>query len=196
MSPIQHKFSSVLVSLLLAGCSASTQITHTQRSSIEQRLLVRSLARSLDQLDTVVLQGKTVAVDFYGLTPDKDFAKEFCIAWLQGRRIKVVADPSRAEVRLKVFAPVLGVDQGQSFFGMPSLTVPFLGVTMPEIALFKSAIHQGYAEIQMYTIDGASGDLLTRSPRTVGESAYNQYTILVMLNFSRTDLDEPEDGVH
>jgi len=86
------------------------------------------LDRSLDQLDIVALQGKTVAVDFYGLTPDKDFAKEFCIAWLQGRRIKVVADPSRADV----FAPVLGVDQGQSFFGMPSLTVPFLGVTMPE----------------------------------------------------------------
>jgi len=151
---------------------------------------------SLDQLDIVALQGKTVAVDFYGLTPDKDFAKEFCIAWLQGRRIKVVADPSRADVRLKVFAPVLGVDQGQSFFGMPSLTVPFLGVTMPEIALFKSATYQGYAEIQMYTIDGASGDFLTRSPRSVGESAYNQYTILVMLNFDRTDLDEPEDGVH
>lgn len=136
MSPIHHKFSSLFVSLWLAGCSASTQVTHTQRSSIEQRLLVRSLDRSLDQLDTVALQ-ETVAVDFYGLTPDKDFAKEFCIAWLQGRRIKVVADPSRADVRLKVFAPVLGVDQGQSFFGMPSLTVPFLGVTMPEIALFK-----------------------------------------------------------
>jgi hypothetical protein len=79
---------------------------------------------------------------------------------------------------------------------MPSVTVPFLGVTMPEIALSNPATHQGYVEIQIYTLDGASGDLLTRSPRAVGESAYNQYTILVMLNFSRTDLDEPEDAVH
>ncbi len=45
MSPMHHKFSSLFVSLWLAGCSASTQVTHTQRSSIEQRLLVRSLDR-------------------------------------------------------------------------------------------------------------------------------------------------------
>jgi hypothetical protein len=111
--------------------------------------------------------------------------KGFSCVYLQG------SAPSTEGVR-----SFLGVDQGQSFFGMPSLTVPFLGVTTPEIALFKSAAHQGYAEIQIYTLDGASGDLLTRSSRAVGESAYNQYTILVILNFSRTDLDDPEDAVH
>ena len=63
---------------------------------------------------------------------------------------------------------------------------------MPEIALSNPATHQGYAEIQIYTLDGASGDLLTRSPR--GRRIGLQ-SVLVMLNFRRTDLDEPEDGV-
>jgi hypothetical protein len=182
------------VALLIAGCSASTQITHTPRSTIEQRLLVQSLDRSLQKLDTQPLQGKTVGVEFYGLTPDKDFAKEFTVAWLQERKVKIVADVQKADVRLKIFAPVLGVDQGQSFFGMPAVTVPVLGFTVPEIALFKSVSHHGYAALEMYSIDRSSGDFLGKTPRTVGEAAYDQYTILVLINFKRTDLDDRESG--
>jgi len=42
---------------------------------------------------------------------------------------------------------------------------------------------------RMYTIDNPSGNFLARSPRAVGEAAYNQYTILILVNFNRDDLD-------
>ena len=111
-----RKTSSIILILcilaLLAGCGISTQITNTQRSSIEQQLLVRSLERALAALDVRQLRGKIVSVDFYGLTPDKDFAKEFFTAWLQGQQIQIATDPKAAQLHLKVFASVLGVDQG------------------------------------------------------------------------------------
>ena len=50
--------------VLLTGCAVSTQISNTQRSSVEQRLLVRSFERALATLDTQEFKGKTVAVDF------------------------------------------------------------------------------------------------------------------------------------
>lgn len=178
------------VALLICGCSATTQVTHTPRSSIEQRLLVQSLDRALDKVDVEPLQGKTVGVEFFALTPDKDFAKEFVTAWLQTRKIKVVGDVQKAEVRVKIFAPVLGVDQGQTFFGVPTVTVPILGFTVPEIALFKSMNHRGYAALEMYSIDNPSGDFLKKSPRTVGEAEYNQYTVLILVHFNRNDLDD------
>jgi hypothetical protein len=81
---------------LLAGCAVSTQVTNTPRSSIEQRLLVRSLERALATLDTQQFKGKIVTVDFYGLTPDKDFAKEFFTAWLQEQRVSTTNDPKEA----------------------------------------------------------------------------------------------------
>ena len=180
--------------LLLAGCSASMQITHTPRSTIEQRLLVRSLDRSLQKLDTEPLQGKTVSVEFYGLTPDKDFAREFTVAWLQERKIKVVDERNGAQVLLKIFAPVLGVDQGQTFFGVPPVTVPFVGFTVPEIALFKMVTHHGYAALEMYSIETPGGDFLGKTPRTVGEANYDQYTILILISFKRSDLDDQESG--
>ena len=109
----------------LAGC-ATVQVTNTARSSIEERLLISSLERALAALSIESLQGKTVAIDFYGLTSDKDFAKEFCTAWLRGKQVHLATDAREADLRLKIFAPVLGVDQGGAFVGVPSVTVPVL----------------------------------------------------------------------
>jgi hypothetical protein len=77
--------------LLVAGCAVSTQITPTARSSVEQKLLVRALERALDGLDSRAFHGKTVAMEFYGLTPDKDSARELFIARLQSRGSRVPA---------------------------------------------------------------------------------------------------------
>ena len=98
--------------VMLTGCAISTQISNTQRSSVEQRLLVRSFERALGTLDTQELKGKTVVVDFHSLSPDNDFMKEFFTAWLQGQEVEIATDPKQAQLHLKVFAPVLAVDQG------------------------------------------------------------------------------------
>jgi len=125
------------VSMLISGCAFSTQVTNTPRSSIEQGLLITSLERGLARLDTKHLKGATVAVEFYGLTSDKDFAREFLTAWLQSNQVQIVTNPRAAQLRLKVFVPVFAVDQAQSSIGSPSFTVPFLGITIPKISLFK-----------------------------------------------------------
>ena len=175
---------------MVASCAVSTQITNTPRSSIEQRLLVRALERALANLNTHQFSGKTVAIDFYGLTTDKDFAKEFFTAWLQGQRVRVATDPSQAQLRLKVFASVLGVDQGQSFFGVPAFTVPVLGFVVPEVSLFKDVKHSGYAEIKIATIDNVTGEFVEESVPSIGTALHDDYTILIVVHFTRTDLEK------
>jgi hypothetical protein len=178
--------------IVATGCAVTNQITKTSRSSIEQRLLVRALERALAGIDGEQLRGKTVAVDFYGLTSDRDFAREFFIAWLQSQRVRIAEDSRQAELRLKVFASALGVDQGQSFIGAPSFTVPLIGFVMPEIPLFKNVRHSGHAEIKIATIDGQSGEFIDESTRAVGTSNHDDYTLLIVVHFTRTDLDESE----
>ena len=114
---------------LLAGCAVSTQVTNTPRSSIEQRLLVRSLERALATLDTQQFKGKIVTVDFYGLTPDKDFAKEFFTAWLQEQRVSTTNDPKEAQLRLKVFALFSGWTKGSRLLVLTRL--PFRSWVWP-----------------------------------------------------------------
>ena len=174
----------------LTGCAISTQISNTQRSTVEQRLLVRSFERALATLDTQEFKGKTIAVDFYGLTSDKDFMKEFFTAWLQAQQVQIATDPKQAQLQLKVFAPVLGVDQGQSFVGAPAFTVPILGVAIPEISLFKDVRHTGHAEVKIYTIDGDTGKFIDQSRPAIGEAQYDDYTIMIVVHFTRSDIEE------
>jgi len=176
--------------VMLTGCAISTQISNTQRSTVEQRLLVRSFERALATLDTQEFKGKTVAVDFYGLTPDKDFMKELFIAWLQGQQVQIATDPKQAQLQLKVFAPVLGVDQGQSFVGAPAFTVPILGFAIPEISLFKDVKHSGYAEVKIYTIDADTGKFIDQSRPAIGQAQYDDYTIMIVGHFTRSDIEE------
>jgi hypothetical protein len=176
--------------VLFTGCAISTQISNTQRSGVEQRLLVRSFERALATLDTQTFKGKTVAVDFYGLTPDKEFMKEFFTAWLQGQQVQIATDPKQAQLQLKVFVPALAVDQGQSFVGAPAFTVPVLGFAIPEISLFKNVRHSGYAEVKVYMIEGGTGKFVDQSPPAIGESQYDDYTIMIVGHFTRSDIEE------
>jgi hypothetical protein len=182
----------VSLSVALSGCAVTNQITKTPRSTIEQRLLVQALDRALSDIDVRQLQGKTVAVDFYGLTADKDFAKEYFTAWLQSQGVRIPDDWRQAQLRLKVFAAALGVDQGQSFVGSPSFTVPLIGFVMPEIALFRNIRHSGHAEIKVATIDSQTGEFVDETGRAVGTSRHDDYTLLIIVHFTRTDLEEPQ----
>lgn len=174
---------------LLAGCAATAQITNTPRSSIEQELLVRALDRAMAKLDTRELTNKTVMIDFYGLTPDKDFAREYFTAWLQARGVRVTANPKLAQLRVKAFASVLAVDQGQSFLGAPSFTVPIIGFGVPEIPLFKNIEHSGHAELKISVADEKSGEFVAESVPAIGTTKHDDYTLLIIIHFTRTDVE-------
>jgi hypothetical protein len=178
--------------LLLTGCAASAQITNTPRSSIEQELLVRALDRAMAKLDVQQLTDKTVAIEFYGLTPDKDFAREYFTAWLQAHRVRITSDSRLAQLKLKVFASVPAVDQGQSFLGSPSFTVPIIGFGIPEIPIFKNIEHSGHAELKMSITDAQSGEFVTESLSARGTTTHDDYTLLIIVHFTRTDLEKQQ----
>jgi hypothetical protein len=175
---------------LIAGCAVSTQITNTPRSVIEQQLLVRALQRAVFAIDTQQFKEKTVAVEFSRLTPDKDFARSFFIAWLQSQRVRIAANPTLAQLHLQVFASVLAVDQGQSFVGTPAFTVPLIGITIPEIALFRDVKHSGHAEIKIFATDGETGDFVGASAPAIGKSNHDDFTLLIIVHFTHTDLEK------
>jgi hypothetical protein len=176
---------------MLAGCAAATQITNSARSGIEQKLLVQALERSFKRIDPALFRQRTVLVEFYGLTPDKDFARELFIAWLHKNRARTTGTSREAELRLKVFASVLAVDRGHSFFGTPAFTVPLVGFAVPEIPVFRKVSHVGHAEVKISTTDGDSGDFIAESPGAIGKAHHDDYTLFIVIHFTRKDLDKP-----
>jgi hypothetical protein len=171
----------------LGGCAMTP--TATARSAIEQRLLSRSLERAIAQIDVEPFKGKRVFLDLAALTADQTYARTYVASELRQRGVHVVSDASESEVRIQVVAPGLGVDQGETFFGVPATAVPLLSIPIPEIALFKWTRHRGLTEVKFYAYDSKDSRPFEVAPRAIGHSRYSQFIILLIIRFTTDDLD-------
>jgi hypothetical protein len=50
--------------------------------------------------------------------------------------------------------------------------------------------NRGHAEIQVYTLDADTGEFIGRSPATTGGAKYDDYTILILVHFNISDIDQ------
>ena len=181
----------VAVAGLGAACTTA-RATATTRSSIEQRLLVRSLERAAVRLDTTSLIGQRVRIELFTLTNDAYFAREFMRARLETRGVRFAGPGEEADVSIQVFAAALAVDTADTLVGLPAMQAPILAVPIPEIALFKLERSRGHVEVQTYAYDG-SGRLVTRLRDAKGEARYDRITLLIFISFTRTDIDDPPE---
>jgi len=56
-------------------------------------------------------------------------------------------------------------------------------VTIAEIPLFRDV-----TAVQSYTIEEDGGKFLDKSPKAVGQSEYDDYTVLIIIHFTRNDM--------
>ena len=182
----------VVVVLALSGCT-TVKITGTERSSIEQRLMVRAIERAVYQMDTASLAGKRVRVRMFGLTADQFFAEQFVAARLHLRDVNVVREGDPADIVMRIFATALAVDNDSTLVGLPATQVPVLAIPFPEIALFKAERSRGHAEVQVYAYDD-QGRFLGPMRSAFGEARYARYTILIAISFGVSDLGQPLGG--
>jgi len=177
------------VACLLLGCSLSAGFVPTQPSGVTQQLLIRSLERGLARLDLGRFAGRSVDVDVFVQAGDQAFVQEFVVAWLKAHGARVVANAPA--LRLKVFASVLGTDRGETLIGIPAFQAPVVNVPFPEIALFKWTRNRGQSELRVYALDGKTEDFVEQLPLGVGHSKSDDFTVLLFIGFTRSDLDKP-----
>jgi hypothetical protein len=178
-----------LVALLLAGCATSTEIYPTSPSATSQLLVFRALERAVAALDLDRLRGRRIALEVVSQLYDHKFAAAYLETWLRTHAVAVGGE--NPDLRLQVYLLTLGTDRGQTFLGIPSFQVPVLSVPIPEIALFKWVRSRGRADVRIYAFDPATAAFVEALPDVTGRSKFDDYTILVVVAFSVTDVDEP-----
>jgi hypothetical protein len=180
--------------LMTAGCSAR-EVTVTRRSAVEQELIVRSLERAIARLDITPFAERRVLLELRALTEDQAFARDFVAARLQRRGVEVVTEEAKADLRLKVFATVLGVDRGETLLGIPALQAPIVSVPIPEIALFNWERYRGAVEVQVYVYDPGTDRLVGDVPAALGRAKFDRFKVLLVVSFTLSDLDERAEPV-
>jgi hypothetical protein len=152
--------------------------------------MIRSLERALGQLDLTRLQGAPVAVDVFVNVGNQTFVKEFVTAWLQAHGVRLV--PSFPELKVKVFASVFGTDSDHTLIGIPSFQVPVVNVPFPEIALFKWQRNRGQAEVRIFEFETKTDAVVGTQPPGVGRAKYDNFTILLIIGFTVSDVEKSE----
>ena len=185
---VRHALAVLALCILLGGCAFSSQLTPTQPPGITQQLVIRSLERALAGLDLNRFAGKRVALDVHIQAGNEAFVKAFVQTWLEAHGVRVTGDSPA--LKLRAFVSVLGTDKNERLIGIPSFQAPVIGVPVPEIALFKLVRNRGLAEVSIFAFDGATGEFVESTPTAVGLAKQNDYTFLLVISFTLTDVDE------
>ena len=197
---------SLIIMIGTWGCS-SVRMTTTERSILEQQLMVQGIARALDGFDLTQFYGKRVSLDVTGLSEDEvAFTKEYLHVhlgkngiqvitdknvYMDQNGVQVVTDKEDIDLKIKVLAPVLAVDQAETLVGTPQFT--FLGIPIPAIVIYRKVSNKSRAEIEMYVYDAKSDTMTTALPLGIGTASFDAYTVLFIISWTSTDIEQRED---
>lgn len=180
----------VALSVIATACTSPATVSPSQPSAVAQALTLRALERAVAKLDTAPLTGRHVAVDVKAQAGPEPFTKAFVETRLRERGVTVVWE--KQELNLQVLVGILGSNQGETFIGIPAFVVPLLGLPTPEIALFKWQRNRGLVEVQIYAFDAATTAFASKTPSGVGQSKFDNFTLLLFISFTLDDLEKRE----
>jgi hypothetical protein len=184
----------------LAGCSSTQKITQSQRTAVEQLLISEAVLRSLPteaEHALPVSPGSSVVLNTAGISiatgvsSDQVLLQKVLSGWLGHHGYLVQKYEEKAAYRINVIVDALGTELGGNFLGMPPSHSEIVPIALPELALYKAQYQSGYVKFYMDVFEVPSGRFIQSTPTFLGETYYNDYTLLLLFSFTSTDLESP-----
>ncbi|MGZ8386412.1 MAG: hypothetical protein ACXWWI_10650 [Nitrospira sp.] len=200
-----------ILTALITGCALEQEMSRTPRTAVEQVLLTQAVEQSLENLSVRLPEGVNVDVDATGLEsgrsplrmtnadlgaidrPSRDilYIRDVVAAELGRRGYRVSARDTESPYLVRGMAESFGTMQGTIFVGMPPVQSVLIPFSLPELTLYKNQSQSGYARLHLDIYDNRTGEFLGSTPKLVGRSFYNQYTLLIFATWNRTDVTAP-----
>lgn len=147
------------LTLLLAsiGCS-STRTSNTARTATEQVLLSAAIDRSLSNVSFEPLRSQKVFIDDKYLD---SVDKGYLMGTLRHRALAagaiLAATAAEADIVIEARSGGIGTDTEESFIGIPSVGVPGMPISIPDIKLVQRNTQHGMAKIGLVAYDPKTG---------------------------------------
>ena len=186
------------LALTVAACMGLAACT-TERASVplrtatEQLLISTAADRAASELSLAIPRNTKVFIDrqyFQGY--DDGYALNAIRTQFLRQGLAIVDDRKEAEAVVTVASGALSTDEKALLIGIPALQVPFFpigtSVSVPEIALFKTAQDKGMAKFVATGYDAKSGKLIATSDPQYGVSHQTNHTILLFFSWQTGDV--------
>lgn len=170
--------------LTAAGCTTirETQPTQTAR---EQLMMSRAADLASAKIDPNVPKGNAIYVDTSNFQNSDEYHTHYAVAQIRARLLsegyRLVGAADKADTIAEISTGALSIDQADTLFGVPSITVPIPlsgPVNTPEIALYKKARRTGVAKFDVSFFNAKTGDLQDVVGPVYGFSHYDRSSIM------------------
>lgn len=147
------------VALLLTsiGCS-SARTSNTARTATEQVLLSAAIDRSLSNVSFEPLRSQTVFIDEKYLD---SVDKGYLMGTLRHRALaagaRLAPTAADADIVIEARSGGIGTDTEESFIGIPSVGVPGMAISIPDIKLVQRNTQHGTAKIGLVAYNPKTG---------------------------------------
>ena len=208
------KVSSFVLSILTAlvtGCALEQEVSRTPRTAVEQVLLTQAVEQALVNLSVRLPDDVNVDVDAIALESDRSrlrmtnvdlgavdrpsrdllYVRDAVAAELGRRGYRISGRGTESPYSVRVMVESFGTMQGSVFVGMPPVQSVLIPFSLPELTLYRRQSQSGYARLHVDVYDNRTGEFLGSTPKLVGRTYFNQYTVLFFATWHRTDVMAP-----
>jgi len=182
----------ILAGLGLSACTTE-RASVPVRTASEELLISTAADRAASEMSLSIPKNTKVFIDrqyFQGY--DDGYAVNAIRTQFLRQGLAVVDDRKDAEAIVAVASGALSTDEKALLIGIPALQLPFLpigtSVSVPEIALFKTAQDKGIAKFVATGYDAKTGKLIASTDPQYGISHQTNHTVLLFFSWQTGDL--------
>jgi hypothetical protein len=186
----------ILAMSLLASACTTERASVPLRTATEELLISSAADRAASTLSLSIPKDTKVYIDRqYFQGTDDGYALNAIRTQFLKQGLNVVDDRAQAQAIVNVASGALSTDEKSLLIGIPALQVPALpvgtSVSVPEIALFKTAQDKGVAKFVATGYDAKTGKLIATSDPQYGFSHQTNHTIFLFFSWQTGDLVPP-----
>ncbi len=185
---------SLIILIIMSACSSTHKNTQSLRTAVEQLLISEAVITSLPQKAETPLPippGSKVAINTSGISLDQHIVRQAVSGWLGQHGYLVQDDKDAATYEVSVMVESLGTEYADTFFGIPPIQGGLLPISTPELAIYKAQYQTGYVKFHFDLFELPSGRFVQTTSPFIAEKYYNDYTVLFLFTFEKTDLVAP-----
>ena len=198
----------------LGGCALIQEVSKTPRTATEQLLLSQAVEQALVELALPLPEGTPVSLEVSGLQTDRAhlhmdeqdekfgvidspswdlaFVRDLVAGRLGelGYRIRSHTNGDVSHV-VRVLVQAMGTNQGRTFFGIPPIQSVLIPFALPQLTLYLKLDQVAHVRFHVQVFESGTGRFVNSTPMLMGNTYYDQYTVLFFFTFKITDLLAP-----
>ena len=178
----------VVCGLVGSGC-ATARKSDTARTASEQILLSGAVDKAVQQVEFGDLNELAVFIDPQYLD---SVDKGYVVSCLRHRVLQngglLAAGPDTADVVMEIRSGGVGTDSKESYLGTPSLGVPGMPISLPEIKLVSRSTQYGTAKLGLVVYDPKTRRGLGAGGETVARTNDDNWYVMGVGPFNRGDV--------